>query len=48
MGSFTMHRFRTIDRPLSKQEMEEIDSWSSRFSPTSTGVTYVSRIESYY
>jgi len=41
MGSFAMHRFRTIDRPLSKQEMEEIDSWSSRFSPTSTGVTYV-------
>lgn len=41
MGSFEMHRFRTIDRPLSKPEMEEIDSWSSRFSPTSTGVTYI-------
>jgi len=41
MSGFEMHRFRTIDRPLSKEEMEEIDSWSSRFSPTSTGVTYI-------
>jgi len=41
MSGFEMHRFRTIDRPLSKKEMEEIDTWSSRFSPTSTGVTYI-------
>jgi len=41
MSGFEMHRFRTIDRPLSREEMEEIDSWSSRFSPTSTGVTYI-------
>ena len=41
MSSFEMHRFRTIDQPLSKLEMEEIDSWSSRFSPTSMGVNYI-------
>jgi hypothetical protein len=41
MSGFEMHRFRTIDRPLSQEEMNEIDSWSSRFSPTSTGVTYI-------
>ena len=41
MSGFTMHRFRTIDSPLTRSEMEEIDSWSSRFSPTSTGVTYI-------
>lgn len=41
MGSFAMHRFRAIDRPLTREEMAEIDSWSSRHSPTSTGVTYI-------
>ncbi|MEM6319677.1 MAG: hypothetical protein AAF960_18535 [Bacteroidota bacterium] len=41
MSGCSIHHFRTIDRPLSPEEMEEIDSWSSRFSPTSTGVTYI-------
>lgn len=41
MGSFAMHRFRAIDRPLTREEMAEIDTWSSRHSPTSTGVTYI-------
>ncbi|MFK7984294.1 MAG: hypothetical protein AB8G86_30250 [Saprospiraceae bacterium] len=41
MSGFAMHRFRTIDQPLTRAEMDEIDSWSSRSSPTSTGVTYV-------
>lgn len=41
MSGFEMHRFRTIDRALSRDEMEEIDSWSSRFSPTSMGVNYI-------
>ncbi len=41
MGSFEMHHFRAIDRPLSTEEQKEIDSWSSRFSPTSTGITYI-------
>jgi len=41
MSGFEMHRFRTIDRALTQDEMNEIDSWSSRFSPTSMGVTYI-------
>lgn len=41
MGSFEMHQFRTIDRPLNKEEQKEIDSWSSRFSPNAHGVDYV-------
>lgn len=41
MSGFEMHRFRAIDNPLSKAEQEEIDSWSSRFSSTSVGVTYI-------
>lgn len=41
MSGFEMHRFRAIDRPLNQEEMNEIDSWSSRFSPNSTGVTYI-------
>jgi len=41
MSGFEMHRFRTVDRPLSREEMEEINTWSSRFSPSSTGVTYI-------
>jgi len=41
MGSFEMHRFRAVDRPLTQKEMQEIDKWSSRFSPTSTGITYI-------
>lgn len=36
-----MHRFRAVDRPLTESEMKEIDSWSSRFSPSSTGITYI-------
>jgi len=41
MSGFEMHRFRTIDRSLTQQERAEIDSWSSRFSSTSNGVTYI-------
>ena len=41
MSSFEMHRFRSVDRALTSEEIDEIDSWSSRFSPTSTGVTYI-------
>lgn len=41
MGSFEMHRFRSIDRSLTPEEQKEINTWSSRFSPTSTGVTYI-------
>ena len=41
MSGCSIHQFRTIDQPLNREEMQEIDSWSSRFSPTSTGVTYI-------
>ena len=41
MGSFEMHSFRSIDRSLTTEEQKEIDTWSSRFSPNSTGITYI-------
>jgi len=41
MGSFEMHRFRSIDRTLTTEEQKEINTWSSRFSPNSTGITYI-------
>ena len=47
MSGFEMHCFRSIDRPLSQQEMKEIDSWSSRFSPSSSGINYVYHYSSF-
>lgn len=41
MSGCSIHHFKTIDRPFTKAEQEEIDSWSSRFSPTSTEVRYI-------
>lgn len=41
MSSLEMHRFRSIDRALTPEEQKEIDTFSSRFSPTLTGVDYI-------
>ena len=41
MSGFEMHRFRTIDRDFTPTERKEIDSWSSRFSPTSNSATFI-------
>lgn len=41
MSGCSIHHFKTIDRPFTNEERAEIDSWSSRFSPTSTEVRYV-------
>jgi len=41
MSGCTIHHFKTIDRPLTNEEKQEIDTWSSRFSPTSTEVRYI-------
>lgn len=41
MNELEIHRFRTVERDLTAAEQKEIDTWSSRFSPTATGVDYV-------
>ena len=36
MSEFQLYRFKTIDRPLTNDEQEEVRSWSSRAEITST------------
>ena len=41
MSEYQFYEFRSIDRPLSTREQQEIEGWSSRTSPTSTGATFI-------
>ena len=41
MSEFQLYRFKTIDRQLTKDEQEEVRSWSSRAQVNSTSATFV-------
>jgi hypothetical protein len=41
MSEFQCYQFKTIDRPLSNSEREEVNSWSSRGEVTSTTATFI-------
>ena len=41
MSEFQQYQFRTIDKPLSKEDREEISGWSSRTIASSTGATFI-------
>lgn len=41
MSGCSIHHFKTIDRPFTDTERKEIDSWSSRFSPSSNDIRYI-------
>lgn len=41
MSEYQYYEFRSIDRPLTAKEQEEIESWSSRTSPTVTGAIFI-------
>ncbi len=41
MSEYQFYEFRSIDRPLTAQEQQEIGRWSSRTSPTATGATFI-------
>lgn len=40
MSEYQYYEFRSIDRPLTKEEQKEIGSWSSRTHPTPTGAIF--------
>ncbi len=40
MSEYQYYEFKSISKPLSKQDKEEIGSWSSRTYPTNTGVIF--------
>ena len=40
MSGFEAYKFKTIDRPLTKDEREEVSSWSSRSLVSSTSATF--------
>ena len=41
MSEYQFYEFRSVDRPLTTKEQQEIDKWSSRTSPSSTGATFI-------
>lgn len=41
MSEYQFYEFRSIDRPLTTEEQQEIGRWSSRARVTSTGATFV-------
>ena len=41
MSEYQFYEFRSIDRPLTAKEQQEIGRWSSRTYPTATGATFI-------
>ncbi len=41
MSEYQYYEFRSIDRPLTEKEQNEIGSWSSRTNPSPTGAVFV-------
>jgi len=41
MSEYQFYEFQSVDRPLTTKEQQEIDKWSSRTSPSSTGATFI-------
>ncbi len=40
MSEYQVYKFKTIDRPLTREERAEISSWSSRTTASSSGATF--------
>lgn len=40
MSEFQIYQFKSIDRPLTDAERKEIDTWSTRTTPTATSATF--------
>ena len=41
MSSYQVYKFKTIDKPLTKAQRDEVSSWSSRTTATSTSATFI-------
>lgn len=41
MSGFQLYKFKSIDRPLTKKEQEEVNSWSSRGRVNATSATFI-------
>ncbi len=41
MAEYQLYEFRTVNRTLTREEVKEVDSWSSRGKVTSTSATFI-------